>query len=115
MTATLTTTVDRTPTAVGVDEIRDVTNRLLRTIAACDPDDRRWERAGQLVTAAAARLREAIGTASVASGGDAPPIVRERDLATAAHRLLASDARVVDVRAAHQFVRLSMDAALALS
>lgn len=61
------------------------------------------------------RLREAVGVPTVGASDDVPPIVRERDLSMAAHRLLARDVRVVDGHAAAEFVRLALEISLALS
>jgi hypothetical protein len=48
-------------------------------------------------------------------GGDAPPIVRERDLSTAAHRLLARHVRIENKQAAWQFLQLAEHATVELS
>lgn len=114
MSATLTTSTRSAP-APGVDEIREACGRLLAMISACGHDDRRWLPAGPLVSSAAMRLREAVGVPTVVVSADVPPIVHERDLSLAAHRLLARDVRVVDGDAAAEFVRLALEISLALS
>ena len=114
MSATLTIS-SRSEFAAGVDEVREACRRLLATISARDLDDRRWLATGRLVSSAAMRLREAVGVATVGVSDDVPPIVRERDLSMAAHRLLARDVRVVDRDAAAEFVRLALETSLALS
>lgn len=114
MSATLTTSTRSAP-APGVDEIREACDRLLAMISARDLDDRRWPATGPLVSSAAMRLREAVGVIPIGMSADAPPIVRERDLSMAAHRLLARDVRVVDGDAAAEFVRLALEISLALS
>lgn len=114
MSATLTTRCYSVH-ASELDEIREACRRLLATISASDLDDRRWLATGPLVSSAALRLREAVGVATVGVPADAPPIVRERDLSMAAHRLLARDTQVVDGVAAAEFVRLAVEITLALS
>lgn len=114
MNATLTTS-SRSAFATGVDEVREACRRLLATISARGLDDHRWHATGPLVTSAAMRLREAVGVATVGALDDVPPIVRERDLSMAAHRLLARDVQVVDGDAAGEFVRLALEISLALS
>lgn len=115
MTATLTTVRSRSETAPNVDVVRIATRRLLVTISALDVDDHRWRAAGPLVSSAALSLREAIGTSVAGSLVDAPPIVRERDLSLAAHRLLARDVRIENELAAQQFIRLALHVTVALS
>jgi hypothetical protein len=115
MTATLTTAHNRTRTPPSVDVIRAATRRLLTTISALDADDDRWHTIGPLLGAAAQRLREALGSSITGSCTGAPPIVQERDLSTAAHRLLARDVRIENEQAARQFLRLALDATVALS
>jgi hypothetical protein len=114
MSATLAPS-SRSALATGVDEVREACRRLLATISASDLDDRRWLATGPLVSSAALRLREAVGVATVGASDHVPPIVRERDLSMAAHRLLAHDVRVVDGDAAGEFVRLALEISLALS
>jgi hypothetical protein len=115
MNATLMTTGTRSTHVSDVDEVRQACRRLLVTIAASDLDDRRWHATGSLVSSAARRLREAVGVATVDASDDVPPIVRERDLSVAAHRLLARDVRVIDGDAANEFVALALEISLALS
>jgi hypothetical protein len=114
MNATLIAGTRRTHVS-DVDELREACRRLLAAISTRDLDDRRWLPAGPLVTVAARRLREAVGIATVDTSDGVPPIVRERDLSVAAHRLLARDVRVVDGDAAGEFVRLALEISLALS
>jgi hypothetical protein len=115
MTTTLTTVRSRSETAPSVDVVRTATRRLLVTISALDVDDHRWRAAGQLVSSAALSLREAIGTPVAGCLVDAPPIVRERDLSMAAHRLLARDVRIENEQAAQQFIQLALHVTVALS
>jgi hypothetical protein len=114
MTTTTLTTV-RSPSASSVDAVRTATRRLLVTISALDVDDHRWRAAGPLVSSAALSLREAIGMPVAGSLLGAPPIVRERDLSKAAHRLLARDVRIESELAAQQFIRLVLHVTMALS
>lgn len=114
MNTTLTLS-SRSAFAADVNEVHEACRRLLVTVSASDLDDRRWLATGPLVSSAAIRLREAVGVATVGVSDDVPPIVRERDLSMAAHRLLARDVRVVDGDAAAEFVRLALEISLALS
>lgn len=113
MTATFTTAHDPTVTAADVNVLRQAAGRMLATISTVDPDDRRWDTAGRLVSIAATRLREALGTPVVGECAGAPPIVRERDLSTAAHRLLARDVRIQNAHAAQQFLRAAVEVSVA--
>ena len=115
MTATLTAAHSRTGTHPSVDVIRTATRRLLAAISALGADHGRWDTAGPLLGAAADQLREALGTPVTGSCIGAPPIVQERDLSMAAHRLLARDVRIENEQAARQFLRLALDATVALS
>lgn len=114
MTATLTTAAHST-SACDVEGLREACGRLLATISTRDPDDRRWLPTGPLVHNAAMLLRKAVGVPTVGASADAPPIVCERDLSRAAHRLLARDVRVVDDGAATEFVQLALKITLAFS
>lgn len=114
MTATFTTAYDPAATAVNVDMLRQATRRLLVTISTVDPHDRRWDMTGRLVNLAATRLREALGTPVVGECAGAPPIVRERDLSAAAHRLLARDVRIENEHAAEQFLHVALEVSVAL-
>jgi hypothetical protein len=115
--ATMTITTTRTPetpfVVPGPRSLQTAADTLLQTMAEAGLDDPRWESAGPLVSAAAERLREALGTASRGGCVAVPAVVRERDFALAARPLLA-EADVVDPEAARQFVRLAVEAALAL-
>jgi len=115
MTATQTTAYNRATAAPSVEVVREATNRLLTAISTVDPDDHRWDAVGPLVSTAAARLRKAIGRPVVDECVGAPSIVRERDLSTAAHGLLARDVRVVNDHAVRQFLQLARDATVAFS
>lgn len=115
MTATLTAAHSRTGTPPTVDVIRAATRGLLTAISALDADDRRWHTVGPLLGAAADQLREALGTSVTGSCIGAPPIVQERDLSAAAHRLLARDVRIENEQSARRFLRLALDATVALS
>ena len=95
-------------------DLRATTDRLLHAMTEAGLDDPRWEVAGPIVTAAAQLLREALGTPSQVTCVFVPAVVREADFASAARPLL-TDAAVVDEGAARMFVRLSFEAALALS
>jgi hypothetical protein len=86
---------------------------LLSAMTEAGLGDPRWESAGPLVSAAAQRLREALGTPLQGGCVSVPAVVRERDFALAARPLLAEEV-VVDPDAAGQFVRLAVEAALAL-
>ena len=77
-------------------------------------DDPRWESAGPLVSAAAQRLREALGTPVRGSCVSVSVVVREADFGLAARPLLV-DAPVVYIVAAREFVQLAGEAQLALS
>jgi hypothetical protein len=93
--------------------IKTSVDALLHTLAEADLNDPRWESAGPLVSAAALRLREALGTEIRGKCVSVPPIVRAADFAQAARPLLA-DAALVVPAAAQQFVQLAGEAALAL-
>lgn len=97
----------------GPRSMQQAADTLLQAMAEASLDDPRWQSAGPLVTAAAQRLREALGSEVHGSCVSTPTVVREADFALATRPLLA-DAVVVDPGAARQFVRLAVDAALAL-
>lgn len=88
---------------------------LLDAMTAAGLDDPRWETAGPLVSAAALRLRQALGVPVLGTCVGTAPVVREHDLATAARGLLAREVHLADVAAAREFVRLALEAAVALS
>ena len=113
----MTTTTIRTPESAlivpGQQSLKTATDPLLHAMTEIGLDDPRWESAGPLVSAAAQRLREALGTAVRGSCVSVPAVVREADLALAARPLLGQ-ATVVDPESARQFVRLAGEAAMAL-
>jgi hypothetical protein len=113
----MTITRIRTPESAlivpGQQNLKTAADTLLCAMTEAGLDDPRWESAGPLVSAAAQRLREALGTAVHGSCVSVPAVVREADFALAARPLLA-EAVVVDPGAARQFVRLAAEAALAL-
>jgi hypothetical protein len=98
----------------GRQSIKTAADTLLHAMTETGLEDPRWESAGPLVSAAAQRLREALGTAVRGDCVSGPAVVRETDFALSARPLLA-DAAVVDPNAARQFVGLAVEAALALS
>lgn len=104
-----------TAPAPDIDELRRVAADALVAIARHRSDDRQWRVLGPLVSAAANHLRAAIGTPVVATSAPAPAIVSQRDLATAAHALLARDVRIVDERAGSDFATLALEITLASS
>jgi hypothetical protein len=111
-----TTTIRTTENALTVPDqqtIKTAVDALLHAIAKADLNDLRWESAGPLVSAAAQRLREALGTEVRGKCVSVPPIVRAADFAQAARPLLA-EAALVDPEAAQQFVQLAGEATLAL-
>lgn len=93
--------------------IKAVADALLHAMTDAGLDDSRWESAGPLVSAAALRLREALGTAIRGKCVSAAGVAREADFAMAARPLLV-DATVVDPEAAREFVQLATEATLAL-
>ncbi|QZY27853.1 hypothetical protein [Nocardioides coralli] len=119
ITATRTTThTDTHPTqdvlvVPTVHDVQAATTTLLRIMTDAGPDDPGWLRAGRLVTAAAERLRDTLGTPRAESSTPMPPIVREADFARASRPLLRG-ARIADPEAAREFLALAADAALAL-
>lgn len=113
----MTTTTIRNPEitlpAPGRLSLKTTADSLLGAMTEAGLDDPRWESAGPLVSAAAQRLREALGTPVQGHCLSVPAVVREADFARAARPLL-DEAVVVDPWAAHQFVRLAVEAALVL-
>ena len=101
------------PVVPGQPSLKTAADTVLNAMTDAGLDDPRWESAGLLVSAAAQRLREALGTPVRGSCGAAPPVVREADFALAARPLLA-EAVVIDARAARHFVQMAAEAALAL-
>ena len=111
-----TTTIRTTGSALdapAVQSVKTIADSLLHAMTEAGLDDPGWESAGPLVSAAAQRLREALGTEVHGDCVSMSTIVREADFALAARPLLA-EAAVVDPEAARQFVRLAVDATLAL-
>lgn len=104
-----------TLTLPGLRSVNAATQALLDAMTAAGPDDPRWDGVGPLVSAAALRLREAIGTPVVGSCVGAPPIVRESDFAAAARGLLSREARIEHPGPARDFIRLAFEATVALS
>ncbi len=107
MTTTPPTTT-RVATPPDLHRLRHDCDRLLSTVAASDLDDHRWLQAGPLVTRSATRLRAAIGLPALVAT-PAPPVIRVRDLATAARGVLCRDVHVVDHDAAAEFVALAWE------
>ncbi len=106
------------PDVPEVNDVRAVNaaaRAVMDAITTASPEDSRWKTGGPLVSAAALRLREAIGAPVIGTSIDAPPIVRECDLATAARGLLARDAHIEDGVAASDFLRLAFKATVAFS
>jgi hypothetical protein len=112
-TTTIRTSADAT-SVLGQRSIKTVADDLLQAMTRAGLDDPRWESAGPLVSAAAQRLREALGMAIRGKCVSVPAVVREADFALAARPLLAA-ASVVDPAAAREFVQLADEATLALS
>lgn len=115
MTATMTTLPTQTAAPPSLAVVTEAAHGFLDALTLCGLDDSRWGTVGRLVSPAALRLREAIGAPLAGSSAAAPPIVRERDLATAARYLLRPETNVQDAHAAHEFVTLALEARLALS
>jgi hypothetical protein len=114
-TVTITTmhTPDSTHAVPGQRNLEAAADTLLNAMTEAGLDDPGWESAGPLVSEAAQRLREALGTPVRGSCVSVPAVVREADFALATRPLLG-EAVVVDAEAARQFVRLAFEAALAL-
>lgn len=93
--------------------LKTAADMLLTAMTQAGLDDPRWESAGPIVSAAAQRLREALGTPVSVSALSGPAVVREADFALAARPLLGG-AVAVDPEAARQFAGLAIEAALAL-
>ena len=113
----MTTTTIRTPRNAivpGPYVIKAVADSLLQAMTEAGFDDPHWDSAGPLVSAAAQRLREALGTPVNGSCVSVSVVVREADFAMATRPLLV-DAPVVDIVAAREFVQLAGEAQLALS
>jgi hypothetical protein len=113
MTMTTTRTSENARIVPGPLTLTAAADALLDAITDAGPDDPRWLSAGPLVSAAAQRLREALGTPVNGSCASMSAVVREADFALAVRPLLA-EAVVVDPGAAQQFVGLAVAAALAL-
>ena len=113
----MTVTTTRTPESARLDpseqNLRTAAETLLHAMIEAGLDDPRWESAGPLVSMAAERLREALGTPVHGRCVAAPTVVREADFALAVRPLLA-EVVVMDPDAAEQFVRVAVEAALAL-
>jgi hypothetical protein len=110
-----TTTIRTSGNALTVADqrrIKAVSEDLLQTMTRAAVDDPHWESAGPLVSAAAQRLREALGTAIRGKCVSVPAVVREADFALAARPLL-TEVAVVDPAAAREFVQLAGEATLA--
>jgi len=114
MTTTTIRTPRNAPVVPGPHIIKIVADSLLRAMTEAGFDDPQWESAGPLVSAAAQRLREALGTPVNGTCVSVSAVVREADFAQAARPLLV-DAPVVDIVAAREFVQLAGEAQLALS
>lgn len=113
MTITATPTIDTTRTVPTLHDVRTVGDALLEAITEAGPNDPRWAVAGPHVSAAARRLRQALGLPAIDGDVSLAPVVLEADLATAARRLFAKPP-LVDDEAARQFLGLAHDATLAL-
>ncbi len=113
----MTTTTIRTGSTHAVPGpyiVKTVADSLLQAMTDAGFDAPHWEAAGPLVSAAAQRLREALGTPVNGICVSVSAVVREADFAIAARPLLV-DAPVVDFVAAREFVQLAGEAQLALS
>jgi hypothetical protein len=111
-----TTTIRTTENALPVPDqqtIKNAVDILVHAMTEADLRDPHWESAGPLVSAAALRLREALGTEVRGKCVSVAPIVRAADFATAARPLL-TEAIVVDPEATRHFVQLAEEATLAL-
>lgn len=115
MTATMTAVQTRTAAPPSVAVIDEAVKGLLDALTMMGLDDPWWETVGPLVSAAALRLRVAIGAPLAGSSAGTPPIVRERDVATTARYLLGREVRVQNAQAAREFVMLAMEAKLAIA
>ncbi len=113
MTITTTRRPESALAVPGKQSINSAADILLHAMTEAGLDDPRWESAGPLVSEAAQRLREALGTPVRASRVSVPAVVREADFAQAARPLLG-EVVVVDPEAARQFTRLAAEATLAL-
>lgn len=113
MSTTTIRTTGNTLTVPDQQTIKTSADALLHAMAEANLDNPRWESAGPLVSAAAQRLREALGTEVRGKCVSVPPIVRAADFAHAARPLLA-EAALIDPAAAQQFVQLADEATLAL-
>ncbi len=114
MTVTTSHITESESVVPGQPSLKTAADILVGAMIKADLDNHRWESAGPLVSAAAERLREALGTPVRGSCVSVPAVVREADFASAARPLLAG-ATVVDPEAARQFARLAVEAALALA
>lgn len=101
-------------TVPSLRAVENAAGTLVRVMTEVGLDDPRWETAGPLVSAAALRLREALGTPVSGSCVSAPSVVRERDFTAAARTLLDDRVTLVDPWAGRAFVGLAVEAALAL-
>lgn len=114
MTTTTIHSTSNTSVVPNPHVIKAVADSLLNAMTEAGFDDPHWESAGPLVSAAAQRLREALGTPVNGSCVSVSAVVREADFAMATRPLLV-DAPVVDIVAARGFVQLAGEAQLALS
>jgi len=114
MTTTTIRTAGSTNAVPGPYIVKTVADSLLQAMTDAGFDAPHWESAGPLVSAAAQRLREALGTPVNGACVSVSAVVREADFAIAARPLLV-DAPVVDFVAAREFVQLAGEAQLALS
>ena len=113
MTITTIRIRENDPIVPGQSSLKTAADTVLNAMTEAGLDDPRWETAGLLVSAAAQRLREALGTPVHGSCVSVPAVARDADFALAARPLLGV-AVVVDHEAARQFARLAVEAALAL-
>jgi hypothetical protein len=106
---------DRTVVLPCLRAVEAAATMLLDAMTAAGLDDPRWQTAGPLVSAAALRLRECLGTPVRGTCVSGVPVVREADFAVAARALFSRDARLVAPMAGRDFVRIAVKAGLALS
>jgi hypothetical protein len=113
MTVTTIRTDEPTRQDADVRLLATAAKELLAAMALADLDATRWESAGPLVSAAAQRLRDALGLPQDGVCGSVPPVVREADFGVAVRPLLGTPT-VADTGAVQDFLGLAVDAALAL-
>ena len=113
MSTTTIRTSGNAPSVPDLRSIESVADDLLTAMTRAGLADAHWESAGPLISAAAQRLREALGTPIHGKCVSVSAVVREADFALAARPLLA-EATVVDPAAAREFVQLAGEARLAL-